>query len=104
MTAKHEITQWRRWICFLKNNAKDIINTQSIAKMSANYKPIKVFSSCVIANADGTNTIQDKPVNYSVNQSNIPGSNTISLSPSNLTDNIAKILIICANNFRPNSL
>ena len=36
-------------------NAQDIINADSISSSSQNYKPIKVFSSCV-ANADGTLT------------------------------------------------
>ena len=43
-------------------NAKDIINTQTVANSSTNYKPIKVYSSCVISNADGTTTL-DKPTN-----------------------------------------
>ena len=42
-------------------NAKDIINAQSIAN-STNYKPIKVYSSCVISNANGSTTV-DVPVN-----------------------------------------
>lgn len=43
-------------------NAKDIINSQTIANNNTNYKPIKVFSSCVISNADGTTTV-DTPLN-----------------------------------------
>jgi hypothetical protein len=43
-------------------NAKDIMNAQTIANNNTNYKPIKVFSSCVISNADGTTTA-DTPVN-----------------------------------------
>lgn len=43
-------------------NAKDILNSQNIANNNNNYKPIKVYSSCVISNADGTTTI-DKPIN-----------------------------------------
>jgi hypothetical protein len=42
-------------------NAQDTINAQTLASTSSNYKPIKVFSSCIIANADGTTSI-DKPV------------------------------------------
>jgi hypothetical protein len=42
-------------------NAKDIINAQTIADSSTNYKPIKVYSSCIISNADGTTTL-DKPI------------------------------------------
>jgi len=45
------------------NNAKDIINQQNVANVSSNYKPIKVYSSCVISNANGTNSIQESPVN-----------------------------------------
>jgi hypothetical protein len=45
------------------NNAKDIINQQNVANVSSNYKPIKVYSSCVISNANGTNSIQEIPVN-----------------------------------------
>ena len=43
-------------------NAKDIMNVQTIANNNTNYKPIKVYSSCVISNADGTTTL-DTPVN-----------------------------------------
>ena len=43
-------------------NSQNIINAQTVADSSTNYKPIKVFSSCVIANADGTTTV-DQPVN-----------------------------------------
>jgi len=43
-------------------NAKDIINNQTITNNNSNYKPIKVYSSCVISNADGTTSI-DTPVN-----------------------------------------
>lgn len=43
-------------------NAKDIINSQTVNSASANYKPIKVYSSCVISNANGTTSV-DVPVN-----------------------------------------
>lgn len=43
-------------------NAKDIINSQTIANNSTNYKPIKIYSSCVISNANGTTSV-DTPVN-----------------------------------------
>ena len=46
-------------------NAQNVINAQSVANTSNNYKPIKVFSSCVISNADGTTTIE-KPVSNPV--------------------------------------
>lgn len=42
-------------------NAKDIINSQQLANNNTNYKPIKVYSSCVISNADGTTSL-DVPV------------------------------------------
>lgn len=42
-------------------NAKDIINAQTVADSSTNYKPIKVYSSCVISNADGSLSL-DKPI------------------------------------------
>jgi len=45
-------------------NAKDIINSQTVNNASANYKPIKVYSSCVISNANGTTSV-DVPVNSS---------------------------------------
>lgn len=50
-------------------NAQDAINAQTIASSSNNYKPIKVFSSCVIANADGTTSI-DRPIDSSVSGTN----------------------------------
>jgi len=66
-------------------NAKDILNEQTIANNNTNYKPIKVYSSCVISNADGTITA-DKPINAAsgsstsflqpVLQSNQPGAIT----------------------------
>jgi hypothetical protein len=55
------------------NNAKDIINQQNVANVSSNYKPIKVYSSCVISNANGTNSIQEIPVN---SNSTISGGNS----------------------------
>ena len=42
-------------------NSKDILNSQTIANNNTNYKPIKVYSSCVISNADGTTTV-DTPL------------------------------------------
>lgn len=53
-------------------NAQDVLNAQQIANTTSNYKPIKVFSSCVVSNANGTTT--DKPVS--------PFSNVLGLSPS----------------------
>jgi len=48
-------------------NAKDIISAQTVAKSSTNYKPIKVYSSCVISNANGTTTV-DTPVTGNTQQ------------------------------------
>jgi hypothetical protein len=49
-------------------NAKDIINSQTINNESSNYKPIKVYSSCVISNANGTTSV-DVPVNSQTSSS-----------------------------------
>ena len=46
------------------SNAKDVINAQSISDSSTNYKPIKVFSSCIVSNANGSTT-KETPVNGS---------------------------------------
>jgi len=48
-------------------NAQDVINAQSISDSSTNYKPIKVFSSCVVSNANGTTT-NEIPVTNSSSQ------------------------------------
>jgi len=42
-------------------NAQDTLNANSISSSAINYKPIKVFSSCVVSNADGATTV-DQPV------------------------------------------
>jgi len=52
-------------------NAKDIINAQTVAKTSTNYKPIKVYSSCVISNANGTTSV-DVPVTGNTQQGITP--------------------------------
>jgi hypothetical protein len=61
-------------------NAQDVINAQSIADSNQNYKPIKVFSSCVISNANGTTTVE-KPVSTSSSNS-ISTFGDINLSPN----------------------
>lgn len=71
-------------------NSQDIINAQTISNLSTNYKPIKVFSSCVISNADGSTTIE-KPVNSS-NQVISSNFSNISSTPTN-----ADIIINNAN-------
>jgi len=50
-------------------NAQDVLNAQSIADTTINYKPIKVFSSCVVSNANGTTTTE-LPVSSSSQSSN----------------------------------
>jgi hypothetical protein len=45
-------------------NAQDIVNSEAISKSTQNYKPIKVFSSCV-ANANGTMSAE-QPVNNTI--------------------------------------
>jgi hypothetical protein len=45
-------------------NVQDTITAQNIADTTTNYKPIKVFSSCMVANANGTTT-SDIPVSRS---------------------------------------
>jgi len=45
-------------------NAQDIVNSETISKSAQNYKPIKVFSSCV-ANANGTLT-SEQPISNTV--------------------------------------
>ena len=41
--------------------AKDNINAHTISKVATNYKPIKIYSSCGISNANGTTTV-DAPI------------------------------------------
>ena len=45
-------------------NAQDVVNSQAISNSTQNYKPIKVFSSCV-ANANGTITAE-QPINNTI--------------------------------------
>lgn len=72
-------------------NSQDILNAQAVTNSSTNYKPIKVFSSCVIANADGTTTI-DKPVNPTIqNKAATKSSDTSSVS--SFADTLANNII-----------
>ena len=48
-------------------NVQDTITAQNIADTTTNYKPIKVFSSCMVANANGT-TSYDIPVSKSADK------------------------------------
>jgi hypothetical protein len=68
-------------------NVQDIISAKNIAENTINYKPIKVFSSCVVANANGTTTT-DTPVTNSFK--NIGSSNSINNNID--TDNTNTIL------------
>ena len=60
--------------------SQDILNSQSVSNSSTNYKPIKVFSSCVIANADGSTTI-DQPVSNTSNMKTGSSSSASLVSP-----------------------
>ena len=57
-------------------NMKNIINTSTVAKNSNNYKPIKVYSSCVVSNADGT-TVSNIPLNQRQPSSGTPIQQTL---------------------------
>lgn len=70
-------------------NAKDIINAQTIANNNTNYKPIKVYSSCVISNANGTTTV-DTPVNST------SGTSTAFLQPSN-SSQLGSLMMVGSN-------
>jgi hypothetical protein len=65
-------------------NAQDIINSETISKSTQNYKPIKIFSSCV-ANADGTLTME-QPVNNDIKSLNPLVSTTNSSSASKINE------------------
>lgn len=65
-------------------NAQDIINSETISKSTQNYKPIKIFSSCV-ANADGTLTME-QPVNNDIKSLNPLISTTNSPSASKINE------------------
>jgi hypothetical protein len=78
-------------------NSQDILNAQSVANSSTNYKPIKVFSSCVIANADGSTTVEKPVVNNTSSDSS---------SISAFSDTIANNIInntISQSNFEDRS-
>ena len=66
-------------------NSQNIINAQTVADSSTNYKPIKVFSSCVIANANGTTTVE-QPVNPTVHNT-ATGASSISSFVDTLINN-----------------
>jgi hypothetical protein len=58
-------------------NAQDIINEQSIVESTKNYKPIKIFSSCVVSNANGTTTLETP-----VDKNNTTGTPVNNMSPN----------------------
>jgi hypothetical protein len=51
------------------NKTKELINNQQIAELSKEYKPIKVYSSCSVSNAEGTLT-NDQPIQVTNNNLN----------------------------------
>jgi len=65
-------------------NAQDIINSETISKSTQNYKPIKIFSSCV-ANADGTLTME-QPINNELKSLNPLNSTTNSESSNKINE------------------
>jgi len=65
-------------------NVQDTITAQNIADSNTNYKPIKVFSSCMVANANGTTTT-DIPVSSSFQ--NVGSNNISSNNINNATNN-----------------
>jgi hypothetical protein len=69
-------------------NVQDTITAQNISDTTTNYKPIKVFSSCMVANANGTTTA-DIPVSNSFQNvgSNIISSNSTNNAINNATNN-----------------
>ena len=74
-------------------NAKDIINSQSISSSSSAYKPIKVYSSCVISNANGTTSI-DTPVAQSgqSNFANAMNTNAMNANAMSSTQQMLKTI------------
>jgi len=64
-------------------NAQDTLNANSISSSAINYKPIKVFSSCIVSNANGATTI-DQPVSGSTGSTGSPSGHSqgLPLSPS----------------------
>jgi len=65
-------------------NAQDIINSETISNSTQNYKPIKLFSSCV-ANANGSLTMET-PVNNELKSLNPLNSITNSQSSTKINE------------------
>ena len=76
-------------------NSQDILNAQTVSNSSTNYKPIKVFSSCIIANADGTTTAE-QPVGNNI-KSQYTGSKSVSSFGDTLANNIINNTISQSN-------
>ena len=70
-------------------NVQDTITAQNVSDTTTNYKPIKVFSSCMVSNANGTTTT-DIPVSSSFQ--NISPNNVSSNSINNATQNMLKTI------------
>lgn len=49
-------------------NAQNVLNAKAAADAAASYKPIKVFNSCIMSNADGSTTVE-RPVTNTVTSS-----------------------------------
>jgi hypothetical protein len=49
-------------------SAQNVLNAKAAADAAASYKPIKVFSSCVMSNADGSTTVERPVTSSSVSQ------------------------------------
>lgn len=65
-------------------NAQDVINAESVTESNTVYKPIKVFSSCIVANADGSVT-KDIPISNEFQ--NIPNNSS---STKNMLNTISQ--------------
>jgi hypothetical protein len=88
------------------NKTKELINSQQMTEISKKYKPIKVYSSCIVSNADGS-TSADMPVQKSqgstmmgnanstqqmltsISQSSVPGQGPSLLMPTQPSVNLA---------------
>jgi len=71
-------------------NAQDVINAQNVADSNTNYKPIKVFSSCIVSNTNGTTTNESKASNP--NQSSLTASNGLQQSNDSQSASTQQIL------------
>lgn len=72
------------------NKTKELINSQQITESSKKYKPIKVYSSCVVSNVDGSIST-DIPINNSNSNSNLNNSNSINMNDSSTKQILSSI-------------